>query len=58
MFKKVFILKYLLKVFDIFKYFKINVQIHCQYQHFCFMITCNACQTDYLQCKSPFTKQC
>ena len=33
--------KYFLKVFDIFKYFQNTFfQIHCQYQHFCFMITC------------------
>ena len=23
-------------------------EIHCRYEHFFFTITCNACQTDYL----------
>ena len=46
-------LKYLIfKYFGIWQ-FQILFQIHCQYQHLCLMITCNACQTDYLHCKSP-----
>ena len=38
------VFKYFPKVFD---FFQIFFQIHCQYQHFFFTVTCNACQTDY-----------
>ena len=47
---KVFVVNYFSKVFDIFKYFQILLQIRCQYQYFVFKVTCNACQTDYLHC--------
>ena len=44
---QVIVFKHFPKVFDFSNYFQILSQTHCQYQHFCFKITCNACQTDY-----------
>ena len=50
-----FVFRYFPKVFDILKFIQLLFQNDslCQYQHFCFTITCNACHTDYLHCISP-----